>query len=179
MSYMALNNSNPLFSGNARLRRAVSFAINRSAMVAQYGVFGGIPADQVLAAARSGRQARSDLSEPAEPQSGTPAREVRPRNRRGILYHLLTAPGPRVAGLVRNSLRSIGIDMETRGYRGFAIYRKAPAGVVRICGNGGHRLVQGLPGSVRLHQRAAVRRESRRRTTTTSPTSATRRTTAA
>ena len=125
MSYMALNNDSPLFRNNARLRRAVNFAINRTAMVAQYGVFGGITADQILPPLVPG--AKKAAIYPARPNL-TRARQLAQgatRNGRGILYHGLTAPGPQVAELVRNSLRQIGVDMETRGYRGFAIYEAA------------------------------------------------------
>jgi peptide/nickel transport system substrate-binding protein len=46
--YLALNNDRPLFKGNAQLRRAVSYAIDRPALNRQLGAFSGKRTDQML-----------------------------------------------------------------------------------------------------------------------------------
>ncbi|MDQ3875030.1 MAG: ABC transporter substrate-binding protein [Actinomycetota bacterium] len=124
-SYIALNNANPLFRGNVRLRKAVNFAINRAAMTAQYGVAGGPPTDQILPPLIPGyRNARIYPNRPNLNRARQLARGAT-RTGRGILYHGLTPPGPQVAELVRASMRAIGLNLELRGYRGFAIYEAA------------------------------------------------------
>jgi len=47
-SYIGLNNANPLFRNNVRLRKAVNYVINRQAMVQLSGAYGGRPHDQIL-----------------------------------------------------------------------------------------------------------------------------------
>ena len=48
VGYWALNNRHPLFRNNARLRRAVNFAVDRKARVALGGAYTAIPHDQIL-----------------------------------------------------------------------------------------------------------------------------------
>jgi peptide/nickel transport system substrate-binding protein len=46
--YLALNNDRPLFKGNVALRRAISYAIDRPALLRQYGAFAGERATHYL-----------------------------------------------------------------------------------------------------------------------------------
>jgi len=53
-SYMAMNTSRPIFKNNAKLRKAVNFAINRPLLIAQGGFHSGKPTDQMLPPAMPG-----------------------------------------------------------------------------------------------------------------------------
>jgi peptide/nickel transport system substrate-binding protein len=46
--YLNMNNDQPLFKNNDRLRRAVNTAIDRPQMVRQHGALGGVRTDQIL-----------------------------------------------------------------------------------------------------------------------------------
>src|SRR5439155_1237581 len=48
VSYLAMNNEQPLFKGNLALRKAVNYAIDRRALVAQGGFLAGKRSDQIL-----------------------------------------------------------------------------------------------------------------------------------
>lgn len=126
VSYMALNNDNPLFRNNVRLRQAVNFAISRTPMVQQYGAYGGTVTDQYLPPGFPGFKP-ADIYPLARPNLAQAQRLARGniRTGRGILFHGATPPGPQVAEIVRTDLRRIGINLETRAYRGFAIYDAA------------------------------------------------------
>ena len=49
------------------------------------------------------------------------------RNGSGVFFYSLTPPGPQRMELMRANLRAIGINIEPRGFRGFAIYDAAGA----------------------------------------------------
>jgi oligopeptide transport system substrate-binding protein len=117
LQFLALNTARPLFRNNARLRRAVNFAIDRSALAAEYGPYAGIPTDQYLLPTVPGfRDAhiyplvRPDLPKALELARG------RTRGGKAVLYTLKPAPGPSLARIVQNNLRRIGIEVEIREF---------------------------------------------------------------
>jgi oligopeptide transport system substrate-binding protein len=124
-SYIALNTKNDLFSGNVRLRQAVNFAINRTAMASLAGLYGGAPHDQILPPGFPGfRNANIYPARPNLTRARTLARGA-VRSGTHVYFYGLTAPGPQRMELVRASLNQIGINIEPRGFRGFAIYDAA------------------------------------------------------
>jgi len=125
VSYIGMNNSNPLFSNNPKLRRAVNFAINRAAMVQLSGAYAGQPHDQILPPGFPG--ARNENIYPSRPNLTTAKSLARGATRggKGVFYYGLASPGPERMELVRASLEQIGIDIEPKGFRGFAIYDAA------------------------------------------------------
>lgn len=124
-SYIAMNTKNQLFRGNVKLRQAVNFAINRNAMVQLAGLYGGRPYDQVLPPGFPGyRNANLYPSRPNIAKARTLARGSL-RSGKGVYFYGLTPPGPQRMELVRASLKAIGIDIDPKGYRGFAIYDAA------------------------------------------------------
>lgn len=125
VSYVAMNTQNPLFTGNAKLRQAVNFAINRTAMVNLSGAYAGRPHDQILPTGFPGfRNAIIYPNRPNLTKARTLSRGVT-RSGKGVYFYGLAAPGPDRMELVRGGLRQIGIDIEPKGFRGFAIYDAA------------------------------------------------------
>ena len=127
VSYMALNSNNALFTGNPDLRKAVNYAINRNAIVDLSGAYAGRQTDQYLPRGFPGYK---ELGAKGYPATGnmTRAKQLasgKTRGGQGILYYGLAAPGPQRMELVRSYLAQIGISVEPRGFRGFAIYDAA------------------------------------------------------
>ena len=144
------------------LRRAVNFAINRTAMVA--AVRRRTPASRTTRTCPPGvpgfRRARTSTR---HVPNVSRARPLANAARRGRAIRVLLRPdAARPAAHGARAQRTCGRSASTsspQGYRGFAIYdaagkRDSPD---HACTTG--RLVPGLPGSVRLHQRPALRRE--------------------
>ena len=124
-SYIALNNRTDLFRGNVKLRQAVNFVINRRAMAQLSGLYGGQPHDQILPPGFPGfRNANIYPPTPNVTRARTLSRGAT-RSGKGVYFYGLTPPGPQRMELVRSYLRNIGIDLEPRGFRGFAIYDAA------------------------------------------------------
>jgi peptide/nickel transport system substrate-binding protein len=128
VSYIAMNSNNALFNaGNAGLRRAVNYAINRNAMVDLSGAYAGRQTDQYLPRGFPGYKELGTRGYPAT-QNLTRAKALaagKTRSGRGVYYYGLAAPGPQRMELVRSYLSQIGISIEPQGFRGFAIYDAA------------------------------------------------------
>ena len=125
VSYIAMNTKNALFRNNPGLRKAVNFAINRRAMVQLAGLYGGQPHDQVLPPGFPGF--RNANIYPAVPNVNRARALARGKTRAGkaVFFYGLTPPGPQRMELVRAYMRNIGINIDPKGYRGFAIYDAA------------------------------------------------------
>ena len=124
-SYIAMNNENPLFRGNVKLRQAVNFAINRLGLIQLAGAYAGRPHDQILPIGFPGfRNANIYPSRPNLTKAKALARG-NTRDGKGIYFYGATGSGPDRMELARASLRQIGIEITPRPYRGFAIYDAA------------------------------------------------------
>lgn len=125
ISYIAMNNRNPLFSGNVGLRKAVNYTINRQGLISILGAYAGIPTDQILPIGFPGfRNAniypnRPNLSKAKKLASG------KLRSAKGVYFYSTTGTGPDRMELVRNSLKQLGITIEPKGLRGLAVYDAA------------------------------------------------------
>jgi peptide/nickel transport system substrate-binding protein len=117
--YLAMNHDRPLFGGpgpegNVALKRAVNFAIDRTAMMEQRGTNGGTPTDQQLPFLLPGFRdadiypARPDLERARELAAG------HTRDGKGVLYCSNGAPAPQICQIVQANLRNIGLDMEIK-----------------------------------------------------------------
>jgi peptide/nickel transport system substrate-binding protein len=114
---LTLNTSRPLF-WNARLRRAVNYAIDRRALARQGGFFNGpgpltaTPTDQYLAPGIPGVSEQSiyplggDLAK-ARQLAGS-------RQRTAVLYTCNFAPCPQDAQIVKKDLAAIGMTVEIK-----------------------------------------------------------------
>ena len=126
VAYYAFNHDRPLMRGNVRLKRAINYVISRQAIVQQYGAYAGRPHDQILPPGFPGFINANIY--PLTRPNVTRARQLAQgalRGGRAVFFHGLTAPGPQVMEIVRADLRRIGLEIEPRGFRGFAIYDAA------------------------------------------------------
>ena len=126
VSYLAFNHDRPLFRNNVRLKKAVNFAIRRAAMVDVAGAFAGRPHDQILVPGMPGfRNANIyPLARPNLARARSLARGAT-REGRAIYFYFAGRTGPARMELNREDLRNIGIDIEPRQHRGFALYDAA------------------------------------------------------
>jgi peptide/nickel transport system substrate-binding protein len=124
-SFIAMNNSNPLFANNPALRRAVNYVINRTALVQLGGAYNGVAHDQMLPIGFPGyKPANLYPNRPNISRAKALARG-KTRSGKGVFFYGLTSPGPQRMELMRSLLKQIGIEIEPRGFRGYAIYDAA------------------------------------------------------
>ena len=113
---IAFNLARPLFRDNPDLRRAVNFALDRTALVAAGGALVSRPSDQYLPTTLAAFK-NADVY-PLKGADLQRARALARGNLRGakaVLY-VNTSPLPMAIGnLVRGQLAAIGLDVEVRG----------------------------------------------------------------
>jgi ABC-type transport system substrate-binding protein len=110
-----MNNDQPLFRNNARLRRAVNHALNRGFMVAQHGAFAGRITDQFLPYGMPGfREAR--LYPAVNMTRARALAQGQTRSGRAIMYTFNVGQGPAIAQSVQFQLNQIGINVEVRQF---------------------------------------------------------------
>jgi peptide/nickel transport system substrate-binding protein len=110
-----LNTSRPLFRNNARLRRAVNFALDRKALVREWGAYAGHPTDQYLP--RFASAFRDERIYPlAKPDLRTARALARGHTRGGkaVFYTRDDTLGRAHGEIVRANLKKIGIDVEVK-----------------------------------------------------------------
>jgi ABC-type transport system substrate-binding protein/tRNA A-37 threonylcarbamoyl transferase component Bud32 len=100
-----LNTRRPLFR-DARMRRAVGYALDRTALAA---VYGEQPSDRLIPPAVSGMT--GNVAYPNEPDLPTARRLAGPGRRTARLYGCGDPTNVRIAGIVRANLAPIGIDV--------------------------------------------------------------------
>jgi peptide/nickel transport system substrate-binding protein len=109
---LPLNASGPLFRNNPRLRRAVSFAIDRAALVRERGLRESAPADQYLQPHQNAYRAAHIF--PFRPDVRR-AKELANGNTRGgkAVFYVPENPLGRAHGaIVRANLAAIGLDVK-------------------------------------------------------------------
>jgi peptide/nickel transport system substrate-binding protein len=110
-----MNNDQPLFRNNARLRRAVNHALNRGFMVAQHGAFAGRITDQFLPYGMPGfREAR--VYPAVNLTRARALAQGQTRSGRAIMYTFNVGQGPAIAQSVQFQLNQIGINVEVRQF---------------------------------------------------------------
>jgi peptide/nickel transport system substrate-binding protein len=125
--YLAMNHDRPLFGGdpltplgNVNLKKAVNYAIDRTAMLAQRGAYAGVATDQHLPLTMPGFR---DIDiYPSQPNlvearrlagcTGDTPETCPPRT--GIFYCANRSPAPETCQIVRANLLQIGLDMEIK-----------------------------------------------------------------
>jgi ABC-type oligopeptide transport system substrate-binding subunit len=121
-SYLALNNDNPLFRNNVALRKAVNYAIDRTAMTQQYGAFAGSPTDQLLPPTFPGfRQATIYPNRPNLTRARQLARG-KTRSGKAVYFYTRRAPAPQIMEINRANLARIGIEIQPKQFAGFDIF---------------------------------------------------------
>jgi ABC-type oligopeptide transport system substrate-binding subunit len=117
VSYMSMNMTRPIFRGNTNLRKAVNFAINRPALIAQGGFHSGVPTDQILPPAMPGFRNVNAYPLRMNQAALTRARQLaqgRTRDGKVVLYNGNTGARPLRSAVVKENLRQIGLDVEVR-----------------------------------------------------------------
>jgi peptide/nickel transport system substrate-binding protein len=112
-----LNTSRPLFRNNAKLRRAVNFALDRPAIVGRGGTasLSGLPTDQYMPPSMPGFK-----DEHIYPVSGPVLQTARAlargntRSGKAVLYTIDVPPELVPAQIVQRNLRRIGLDVEIK-----------------------------------------------------------------
>ena len=121
--FLHMNASRPLFS-QARLRRAVNYAIDRPALVAQElrfangsPFFAGAPSDDYIPASMAGAK-----SFHLYPVNGPDVRRAKriagPVRATAIMYTPNTAPWVQEAQIIRRDLAPLGIDVQVKEFAG-------------------------------------------------------------
>ena len=115
--YLALNTARPLFRNNARLRRAINFAIDRGAIIRAYGPYSGRTTDQYLPAVVPGY--RNANIYPLKRPDLRKARALAHGHTRGgkaIFYARDNPLGQTLAQIVRDDLQKIGVAVEIKTF---------------------------------------------------------------
>ena len=117
---LAMNASRPLFA-SARLRRAVNYAIDRKALVAQerkspFSLFGGggLPLGDYIPPSTAG--ARDFHLYPLRPDLKKAKRLAGHLHATAILYGATQPPWPQEAAIIARDLRPLGITVETKEF---------------------------------------------------------------
>src|SRR4029077_14262512 len=115
--YLMMNTSRPLFS-SARVRRAVDYAIDRDALVAQerkylFTVFGGGVANGDLFPPAI-LDARNFHLYPLRPDLQKAKRLAGHIHATAVLYAATQPPWPQEAAIIRRDLKPLGIDVEVK-----------------------------------------------------------------
>jgi peptide/nickel transport system substrate-binding protein len=116
--YLAMNHDRNLFGGggvgNLRLKRAVQYAIDRQAVLAQGGAYAGVTNDQYMPPTMRGFKnvaiypRRPNLSQARSLAQG------QTRGGSGVFYCSNRAPSPQRCQIVQANLRNIGLNMDIR-----------------------------------------------------------------
>jgi oligopeptide transport system substrate-binding protein len=116
--YLGMNHDRNLFGGggvgNLRLKKAVQYAIDRQAILAQGGAYAGVTNDQYMPPTMRGFKnvaiypRRPNLSQARSLASG------QTRGGSGVFYCSNRAPSPQRCQIVQANLRNIGLNMDIR-----------------------------------------------------------------
>ena len=124
-----LNTSRPLFRNNARLRRAVNFAVDRAALTAQRGRYAGTPTDHYLSPDYPGY--RRVRIYPLRPNLARARALARGHTRGGKAVVYVPSSPPEIAPaaiaqgqIVRRNLKRIGLDVTIRQFPVGVLFQK-------------------------------------------------------
>ena len=116
LKFFVLNTERPLFKNNARLRRAINFAVDRTQLAAALGTASARPTDQYLPIGFPGfRNARIYPNRPKLKTARALARG-RLRGRKAVLYTASLPYGLAVAQVMKRNLAQIGLDVEIKAF---------------------------------------------------------------
>lgn len=113
--YIALNTTQPIFTGNVKLRQAVAHALDRKFMTAQHGFLAGKRTDQFLPHSMPGFKDADiySLKGPNYPKAKALA-QGNTRDGKAVMYTSNVGVGPPIAQSVQFNLKQIGIDVEIK-----------------------------------------------------------------
>jgi ABC-type transport system substrate-binding protein len=115
VSYLAFNHDRPIFKGNVPLMKAINYAIDRKAMLAQGGYLAGKRTDQILPPGMAGFRDAA-LYPLKGPDLKTANKFAQGHTRDGHIVYYTSNRGsaPLVAQIVQFNLKQIGLDVETK-----------------------------------------------------------------
>jgi ABC-type oligopeptide transport system substrate-binding subunit len=117
VSYLAMNQDRPIWKGNLPLRKAVNWAVDRQALVAQGGYLSGKRSDQVLPPGLAGFRDVSLYPLKVNNASQATAKKLatgHTRDGKVVLYAGNRGATPLRAQIVQFNLKQIGLDVETK-----------------------------------------------------------------
>jgi ABC-type oligopeptide transport system substrate-binding subunit len=121
-TYIALNTSRPLF-GNLKARQAVNFAIDRHAMLAQFGVLAGLRDDQFLAPAIAGYKKANIY--PTKAPNLSKAKSLYSGGGKAVIYIRNRPYQIQQGSIFQYNLKQIGIDSSVEPFAAGVFYTKA------------------------------------------------------
>ncbi len=115
VSYLAFNHDRPIFKNNVPLKKAINWAIDRKAMVAQGGYLAGKRTDQVLPPGMAGFR-DADLYPLKGPNFTFANKLAKGHTGDGkiVLYTSNRGAAPLRAQIIQFDLKQIGLDVETK-----------------------------------------------------------------
>jgi len=121
--YLALNTSRSCF-GSAKIRKAVSWGLNRRGMLAQRGAYGGVLSDQILPPGIPGFHNWKIY--PLTRPNLKKARSLMGGKRETCVHYTSTSPtGQLLAQFAKVNLAQLGITTDVKSYASGVMYRKA------------------------------------------------------
>jgi peptide/nickel transport system substrate-binding protein len=126
--YLAMNNDRPLIKGNANLRKAINFAIDRPNLVRQAGAYGNSATDQILPPGMPGYK---DIDAyPIKAPDLNKAKALVPNlNATAVLYTSTSATASAQAQVIQDNLKKIGLNVEIKQFsRGVQITKEGTRG---------------------------------------------------
>jgi ABC-type transport system substrate-binding protein len=113
-----VNTTRPLFRNNVKLRQALNFAVNRPALVREYGRYTATPTDQYISPVLPGFRAERiyPLNAPDVRRARSLA-QGRLRSGKAVLYTCSDRPDCiGVAQVLQRNLKAIGLDVEIQQF---------------------------------------------------------------
>jgi ABC-type oligopeptide transport system substrate-binding subunit len=123
--YFAFNNDRPIFKGNLRLRRAINFAIDRKAILAQNGYLAGKRTDQVLPPGMAGFK-DADLYPLKAPNLKAARKWAQGATRGGklVYYAFNTSAAAAISQIFAFNVKQIGLETEVSQFAGSVLPEK-------------------------------------------------------
>jgi YVTN family beta-propeller protein len=121
VDYLDLNTRRPLFA-SARMRRAASYAIDRSALAANGGSFSSAAAPAQMTIPPGMPGFRDHHVYPLVPDLARARRLAGGGHHHAVLYCVLEAGSPRAAQIIKNNLAAIGIDVHIHYVPGYVMW---------------------------------------------------------
>jgi len=123
MWYLAMNHEQPLFgpkgspNGNVPLLKALNTAVDRPALVRQFGYLAGARTDQIIPYTMPGFRNWDIYS--IRGANATKAASLAKGNTRSghaVFYTFNSTPGPAIAQVVQQNLKAMGLDVEIKTF---------------------------------------------------------------
>jgi len=119
VSYLAMNQDRPIFKGNVQLNKAINWAIDRQALLAQSGYLAGKRTDQILPPGMAGFRDVTLYPLKVSDKSRAQAKKLaqgHTRDGKIVLYTANRGSYPLRAQIIQFNLKQIGLDVEVKQF---------------------------------------------------------------